>query len=614
MMLKNGEINMPIIYGRELLVSQYKKSSHLEKIGIQGELSVLNYLERILLDKSIIISKPIIGHLEPDFLVMIPQEAFYIIEVKNFKLESIAHIKSNGVVTFRNNGYTNPLSQVTNHLEEFNQFMMTNYHIDVYRNIGKIVIFPSFTRVAFEKQFKQILENWTPQHRENFFKYHAFQDDFIDDVMLFKKLASCHKYYNQSFPLKTSLLLEVALTVQPRPKEESAFQFNYKEEILNESYFDEVLVALETKDERYGSHIKRIIKQMLHQELPYIYSANTASHAYLALQNLLHIVQAESSAYLSYLNELTDVRNKMLSERTRIVEAFKKDLQKEIHLFFNNQFKVMKEEVEKNTKWHTTLQDSTKKITAKLYNPMLKFAKHNETLKSTMSDLDELDDRSEVEKILQRYINEKQLKSMYDKAFRKALKNYELAWKEVIEKHTPNFSNLRTFDSVTGTFGEQTVKYKLGASEQVLGVTISSAVIGTIGLAAGWHTLAYAVANVFPPIAIFAAVATVATAVIKKDSEVENRIQQVKQVLQEYEKHIFQQMDPPRINSNKPSLFLEIEKKSDELIYTTIAHWEKQLLGDLTSSDYEMLIRKLTQYASLIEEGIIEVRNILEDE
>lgn len=41
-------------------------------------------------------------------------------------------------------------------------------------------------------------------------------------------------------------------------------------------------------------------------------------------------------------------------------------------------------------------------------------------------------------------------------------------------------------------------------------IGIGSAVAGSIGLAMGWHTITHALLNVFPPVAIFALVASIA--------------------------------------------------------------------------------------------------------
>ena len=193
-----------------------------------------------------------------------------------------------------------------------------------------------------------------------------------------------------------------------------------------------------------------------------------------------------------------------------------------------------------------------------------------------------------------------------------AIKRYEENWKKAIEQYTPNFRGLQTFLPPSLKVENRLHIHHLGASEQVLGLTISSGVIGTIGLAAGWHTLTYAALNVFPPIAIFAAVATIATAVLRKDSEIQKRQNQLAEAVNSYRQHIFQQIDPPRLSGNENSLFQRIEKTSDDIVNTTIAEWEKQLFGQIKIEDYQQLINEMLLYAGLIDESINDINNRME--
>ncbi|OCS85383.1 NERD domain-containing protein [Caryophanon tenue] len=77
---------MPIVYGRDLLTENLRQATGKDKKGIQGELQILQQLEQLLPIEATIIAKPAIGVLEPDFIVIVPNEAFFIVEVKNFTL------------------------------------------------------------------------------------------------------------------------------------------------------------------------------------------------------------------------------------------------------------------------------------------------------------------------------------------------------------------------------------------------------------------------------------------------------------------------------------------------------------------------------------------------
>lgn len=601
---------MPTVYGREILINNIQSSSMHEKKGIEGELQILNYLEQMMPIDATIIAKPEIGNLEPDFIVILPKEGFFIVEVKNFSLGAIDEVLSNGAFKFKNGSVANPFSQVGAHLEQLNQFIMSNYRQDVYRNIGKLVVFPGFTQLEFNHRFCDSLSKWTYEQFDKFYRYHLFSDDLTDNLL--KKIGEARKFPGALMKLSRGCLIEIAEMIKPRPNNESSLNILHKEKLIDEFFFENVFTRLVKKDAVNGQKIQNSIKDLLNKELPYFKGARTYEQAYLALRNLMGAIKAESSTYLNSINELTKIKNKMLNKRTRIVEEFKEDVQRGLHSFFEKQLKIMQDEVRDNTKWHTSLSDTSKKAAAFVYNPLLKIAKKTNRLQDKVDNLTELDDKSELEKILEEYLKPTKVGEGYDSVMKTAIKRYEENWIKTIEQYTPNLRGLKTFLPASLKSENQQLKHKLGASEQVLGLTIGSAVIGTISLAAGWHTLTYAALNVFPPIAVFAAIATIATAVLRKDNEIQKKQSQLEEAVNSYRQHIFQQIDPPRLSGNHKSLFQQIEKTSDDIVNTTICEWEKQLFGQIKVDDYQELINSMLLYAELIDESISDINNRME--
>lgn len=597
---------VPTIYGRDFLIDTLQNSSGHDKKGIEGELLVLNYLERMMPNNATIIAKPEIGNLEPDFIVIFPKEALFIVEVKNLSLHSITEVMSNGVVKLKTGTMTNPFSQVSSHVEHLNQFIMSNYNQDIYKTIGKLVVFSNFTRSDFVGKFGMQLANWTEEHLKQFYRYHIFLDELETDFLY--KLRAARKFPDAPFQLKGERLLEVIELMKPRPKAESSIEILHQEQLVDEHFFSNVFSRLIQNDKLHGQKIAGSIQHTLRKELPYVQGAKTYEQGYLALRNLMVAVKAESSNYLNHMNELNHIENKMLNERTRIVEQFKEDVHKGLHTYFQTQLKVMQYSISENTKWHTSLSDTSKKAAAFVYNPLLKMAKKTNALQDKVENFDELDGTSELEKILQQYLDNTKVESAYNQVMKKALHSFEENWKDVIKKYQPDLRGLHAFSS-TIKVENQHVKYQFGDSEQILGVTVGAAVVGTIGLAAGWHTFAYAALNVFPPIAIFAAVATVATAVWRKDSEVAKRKEQLSEAVNSYKQHLFQQIDPPRITGKADSVFQHIEKTSDTIVKAAITEWEKQLFGDLTTDDYQAVVQALLSYATLIDESLEDVVN-----
>ena len=237
---------MPTIYGREILINNIQSSSMHEKKGIEGELQILNYLEQMMPIDSTIIAKPEIGNLEPDFIVILPKEAFFIVEVKNFSLHAIVDVLSNGTFKLKNGNITNPFSQVGAHVEQLNQFIMSNYGRDVYKSIGKLVVFPDFTQLEFNSTFCDSLSKWTDDQLDTFYRYHAFSNDLTNNLL--KKIREARKFPNVSMQLSRTCLIEMAEMIKPRPNNESSLNILHREKLIDESFFNNVFTRLIQKD------------------------------------------------------------------------------------------------------------------------------------------------------------------------------------------------------------------------------------------------------------------------------------------------------------------------------------------------------------------------------
>lgn len=96
---------------------------------------------------------------------------------------------------------------------------------------------------------------------------------------------------------------------------------------------------------------------------------------------------------------------------------------------------------------------------------------------------------------------------------------------------------------------ENKIKFQIDSTGQIFITGITSAVVGTLGLAAGWHTLTYALVNVFPPIAIFTAIAVVFSGISNKEKAKEGLIKQVEEVFREYRRQILYLIDEERFEA-----------------------------------------------------------------
>jgi hypothetical protein len=162
---------MAIFVGREQLIDSLIAAQRTQdKIGLEGEIKVGDLLANFLPNDTYLIAQPEIGESQPDFLVISPSFGFRLIEVKNLRLNSIQSVQSNGWIgtTF---GNRSPLSQVRSHVEELKNYLISNhaYLGDPYKMIGYCVVYAGFSKVEFENKFRQVIDSWSSEHKNDFF-------------------------------------------------------------------------------------------------------------------------------------------------------------------------------------------------------------------------------------------------------------------------------------------------------------------------------------------------------------------------------------------------------------------------------------------------------------
>ena len=204
------------IIGLKSLEEMHKKAIRLsDQKGMSAELEVANKLKEYLPADTYIISQPKIGSLQPDFLVISPQYGFRLIEVKNFRLDYIDAVLSNGVLKTRYKNI-NPIGQVQSHVEALRNFLLSNFKSifpdDIYREIGYCVIHIGFTQETFGKKFNQTIGQWSQREQQDFFKHHLFGDQLNRSIESLLKKATKFPYHKHS--LKPSDIHAIVESIQ----------------------------------------------------------------------------------------------------------------------------------------------------------------------------------------------------------------------------------------------------------------------------------------------------------------------------------------------------------------------------------------------------------------
>lgn len=176
---------MALYIGKEVLLAKRQDISRLTdnmKKGLTGEIEVGDLLSKYLPDDTYLISHPVIGKFEPDFLVVSPRYGFVIIEVKNWSLEPIKSASSNGTFQILDN-IQNPFAQIRKHIEDLSGYLLSN-HPDIkepYRLIGCAVIQYGFNKQEFVKRFN-IDKSWNPDQARDYFKFNLFKDQLDQNI------------------------------------------------------------------------------------------------------------------------------------------------------------------------------------------------------------------------------------------------------------------------------------------------------------------------------------------------------------------------------------------------------------------------------------------------
>ncbi|MCJ7987945.1 hypothetical protein MUB16_35435 [Priestia sp. OVL9] len=158
------------------------------------------------------------------------------------------------------------------------------------------------------------------------------------------------------------------------------------------------------------------------------------------------------------------------------------------------------------------------------------------------------------------------------------------------------------------------VDFQLGAAEHVLAAGLGAAVVGVAGLAIGWHTLTYAMLNVFPPIAVFAAVITVATGFLTKESAINKRKKDAKEVVDRYYQFFIQQLYVLKLPSlGYKSISKYMDETGENIVNEAVTKWEENYFENLTLDHFRKLNQAFVRHLMYVNEAIEEIELTIEN-
>ncbi|WP_456276556.1 hypothetical protein [Bacillus sp. AK128] len=388
-------------------------------------------------------------------------------------------------------------------------------------------------------------------------------------------------------------------------------EFVYKDEILNLTAFQSILKEIKQIDSSMGENIESALRSSLSESHMLIKEATSSEQLNLGLIKEQIFIQSQSSQYLNITDEITQKKNKLLESKPKIYHEFMQEVEQNVFRLLMDKKGKMHNEVEKDGAWYSGLRDSAKKSGGLLVNATLKgintVSKEFQG-KQVFENEKVLNSNTIVEELLEKNLHSSKVSNQMSDILSNATKNFEKKWIEQITDNLPSVKRLSAFSIADSARNHVKVDFQFGATEQVLAMGLGSAVIGTVGLAMGWHTMTYAMLNVFPPVAIFAAVATVVVGVLTKDKAIEKRKKDIAAAVNEYHHYFLVQLYTLPLESlGNKSISIYMEQLGDKIIEETVHQWEASYFGNLKIDHFRKLNHAFVKHLMYVNEAIEEL-------
>lgn len=387
---------------------------------------------------------------------------------------------------------------------------------------------------------------------------------------------------------------------------------NLLERIVNFTAYTEVISQLKLIDENHANNIYIALKSAFEENHRAIMEAkgNIDKLKYLLYREAVEI-KAHTSSYLSYSETMATREANLWKFALAVSEKFFTFIFDRLDDYFLIKKQIMEEDIKRQAKWHTTIKESSIKALSLINYAKRALKKTNEYMgsKLNINEQDVINTHSIVEEVLSKHLEPEQVSIDIAEILEEAQKKITQEWEQYITEQSPDFGQLKAFASKTGNNIMPTFNFELGRAEQTFIVGLTGALVGTFGLAAGWHTLTYAMLHVFPPIAIFTIIATLSVAWFTKDKALKNRIKQMEEAVNSYHKYFIVQIDTGKLSElNGKTLREAIIENSHDIINKTMKKWQEMISGKLTVDHYRMIIAASTEHLKLIDKCFEEIK------
>lgn len=196
-----------------------------------------------------------------------------------------------------------------------------------------------------------------------------------------------------------------------------------------------------------------------------------------------------------------------------------------------------------------------------------------------------LEERTLLERTLEEICPTDEIVEDITALFDKAMRAYEKIWRKRVAAF---FHKIELGPHDMGTVNMVRPEFTLDVAEQIFAVTFGATLVGTFGLAAGWHTITYSMMHVFPPLAVFALVATAAAVYWRKDQSIKERCEQARKLLNMYHAQLVIYIDTQRLPEHGNMTIRQfVSAQSLAAAQELNRQWTSQRFGKLSKKKYE---------------------------
>lgn len=374
-------------------------------------------------------------------------------------------------------------------------------------------------------------------------------------------------------------------------------QAPYREDIARLSALEElapVLAELERVDAKAASTITRGIERTLQksQRILADLDANPDRLRY-GLYRQATELQAHMRPYGRLAESMAEREKTLWAHAFHCTERFFTEVTAAFEAYFRTKLEFMEKEIEEDASWYSGIRDTAKKA-GNLVNLGKKGVARLVSRVSEPHHMDEndlIDTRSIVERTMATHLAPTDLANEMEQILKAATERFKSEWQKVIDENTPDMQDLRAFAGAGAARASFDVGFELGAAEGTLLVGVGGAVAASVGLAAGWHTITYALLNVFPPAAVFAVLATLVVAVATKERAKQSRLDTVHKAVEQYFRTLLTLINTEKLAELDGKTLREaMREQSEQIIRDTVARWTRAVCGKLSLEHYRALV------------------------